>query len=176
MIIGAKNILDIVNRYLKVDPDGEVGYLQDMREIKEICDRWIDIQNNDGNIIDGSSMDNVVLKKQIHWDYNIMEGLKISCAYAPSSARASFIAAIQDDEEPTIPIEGVIEKSSIQMDIHTALKLANEIFKLKEEPKREKITIMQNSGPLYIEVMNGLHKIIEDQQVTIDSLVKRLSQ
>ena len=172
MIIGAKRILEIISKITDTGLYSE----ESMQEAKKICDRWIGIQNNDGYNIDGSSMDNVVLKKQIHWDYSIMEGLKISCAYAPSSARASFIAAVQDDEEPTIPIEGVIEKSSIQMDVHTALKLANEIFKLKEEPKREKITILQHSGPLYIEVMNGLHRIIEDQQKTIDTLMERLTE
>lgn len=171
MIIGAKRILEIVKDLDKaVLPDSSHHLVG---EIRHICERWIDIQENDGNPVDASSLANTFLKKQTLWNYNLQSGLYITNLYAPSTFRASLLEQVEDNEKNNIPMDNIVERNYINIDARTAIQIADEILKNR---KKDKIVVYQSSVPRYLELINSFHNIIEDQQDTIDSLVARLTQ
>lgn len=169
MIIGAKRIIEIIEK----QTDGESFLSFDnVKEIKTICERWIDIQENDGDPVDAHSLANVVLRTQSHFSYNRYEGLDITTRYVASTARAAFIAQIQDDDEKESIPEGIldIERNIIKIDSQTAISMAHHIL----GDKKPKVTVIQNDTPVYLEIMDNLHKIIKGQQETISRLVEEM--
>lgn len=169
MIIGAKKIIEIIGKYADMALDH--GLDEDHKMIKNICERWIDIQENDGNPHDTISLVNTVLVSRTRFHYDPLNGLNITMGYVGSTPRAAFLATVNDTDTPEAVPD--IERNFMRIDADTAISMAHRII---GDQKPVIIREKNNNNGLFLGIMNNLQGIIENQQETIDALMERITE
>ncbi len=95
MKMGAERIIEIIIQFDKLQLHTDDENL--MNEIKTICQRWLDIQN-DGNIFAMNSLQ--FIDKQFGFNSQLMNGLAIVGHFKRSHAREAFLKNLTDDVHP----------------------------------------------------------------------------